>query len=163
YPDLLPGYMPLTSGQPGMDLATMVKGAISGQLGALYVVGANPMARLGVRMGELKSFLVVQDMFLTETAAMADVVLPAANAYEKVGTFTNTFGDMQLLKKAGDFAGTKPDFELIVRIADRMGADVHDLVPFGRSGVRADMGQSRGVQSGEADRHAVWLVANNIE
>jgi NADH-quinone oxidoreductase subunit G len=136
---------------------------MNGQLGALYVVGANPLARLGVRMGELKSFLVVQDMFLTETAAMADVVLPASNAYEKVGTFTNSFGDLQLLKKAGDFAGTKPDFELIVRIADRMGADVQDLVPFGRGGVRADMGQTRGAQSGEADRHEVWLVANNIE
>jgi NADH-quinone oxidoreductase subunit G len=173
YPDLLPGYTPLNRGEdfaqefgqipdsPGMDLAQMVAAAKSGGLGALYVVGANPMERYNVRMGELRSFLVVQDMFLTETAAMADVVLPAANAYEKAGTFTNTYGDLQLLKKAADFAGTKPDFELIVRIADRMGADVRKLVPFGE-GVRADMGQSRGAQSGEADRHAVWLIANRI-
>ena len=41
-------------------------------------------------------------MFLTETAALADVVLPAANAYEKSGTFTNTCGDLQLVKKAGE-------------------------------------------------------------
>ena len=49
-----------------------------------------------------KSFVVVQDMFLTETAFIADVVLPAANAYEKSGTFTNTCGDVQLVKKAGE-------------------------------------------------------------
>jgi NADH-quinone oxidoreductase subunit G len=108
------------------------------------------------------TFLVVQDMFLTETAALADVVLPAANAYEKAGTFTNTCGDIQILKKAGEVTTTKPDFEMIVRIADAMGFDVHKLVPFGH-GVRADMGQSRGAQSGEADQHSVWLEAHGLE
>jgi NADH-quinone oxidoreductase subunit G len=101
-------------------------------------------------------------MFLTETASLADVVLPAANAYEKEGTVTNTCGDVQLAKKAGDVSGTKPDFEMIVRIADAMGVDVRSLVPFGR-GTRADMGQTRGAQSGEADRHAVLLEAHNLE
>ena len=51
---------------------------------------------------------------------------------------------------------------MIVRIADAMGADVHKLVPFGR-GAGADMGQSRGAQSGEADRHSVWLEAHGLE
>jgi NADH-quinone oxidoreductase subunit G len=51
---------------------------------------------------------------------------------------------------------------MIVRIADKMGANVRALVPFGK-GLRADMGQTRGAQSGEADRHAVWLKANNME
>ncbi len=51
---------------------------------------------------------------------------------------------------------------MIVRIADAMGADVRKLVPFGR-GAAADMGQSRGAQSGEADRHAVWLEAHGLE
>ena len=69
---------------------------------------------------------------------------------------------MQLLKKAGDITTVRSDFEIIVRLAERMGADVHKLVPFG-SGVRADMGQTRGAQSGEADRHSVWLAANNLE
>ena len=101
-------------------------------------------------------------MFLTETAVIADVVLPAANAYEKSGTFTNTCGDLQLVKKAGELTGTKSDFEIIVRIADAMGYDVGKLVPFGR-GMTADMGQSRGAQSGEADRHAVWLEAHGLE
>jgi NADH-quinone oxidoreductase subunit G len=105
---------------------------------------------------------VVQDMFLTETANIADVVLPAANAYEKTGTFTNTCGDLQLVKKAGEVADVKPDFEMIVRIADAMGFEVHGLVPFG-GGTHLDMGQTRGAQSGEADRHAVWLEAHNLE
>jgi NADH-quinone oxidoreductase subunit G len=172
YPDLLPGYTPVADAgkfseygaipAPGMDMAQMIEAAKSGKLGALYVVGANPAAEFNIQPGQLKAFLVVQEMFLTETASMADVVLPAANAYEKAGTVTNTYGDMQLLKKAGDFAGCKSDFELIVRIADRMGHEVQSLVPFS-GGLRADMGQSRGAQSGEADRHEVWLIAQNIE
>ena len=101
-------------------------------------------------------------LFLTETAALADVVLPAANAYEKSGTMTNTCGDVQLVKKAGEISGTKSDFEMIVRIADAMGFEVRKLVPFG-GGTRADMGQSRGAQSGEADRHAVWLDMQGLE
>ena len=91
------------------------------------------------------------------------MVLPVANAYEKGGTYTNTSGDVQMLKKAGEFAGVRNDFECIVRIALRMGYDVHKLVPFGGGGTRADMGQTRGAQSGEADRHAVWLADHNLE
>ena len=175
YPDLLPGYHP-TSGNSefhrewgevpqvaGLDLPGMVDAAKAGKLKALYVVGSNPIGRLQIDpFAFSKSFVVVQDMFLTETAVMADVVLPAANAYEKSGTFTNTCGDLQLVKKAGEVTGTKSDFEMIVRIADAMGFDVHELVPFG-GGTRADMGQSRGAQSGEADRHAVWLEARGLE
>jgi NADH-quinone oxidoreductase subunit G len=51
---------------------------------------------------------------------------------------------------------------MMVRIADKMGAHIPTLIPFGK-GLRADMGQTRGAQSGEADRHAVWLTANNLE
>src|SRR5260370_13126173 len=95
-------------------------------------------------------------MFLTETATIADVVLPAANAYEKTGTYTNTCGDLQLVKKAGEVTNTKPDFEMIVRIADAMGFDVRGLVPFG-GGTHSDIRQTRGAQSCEAARHTVWL------
>ena len=87
------------------------------------------------------------------------MVLPAANLYEKAGTVTNTYGDLQLVKKAGDRAGVRTDFELIVRLADKMGADPQAARSLRQSGVRADMGQTRGAQSGEADRHAVWLAA----
>jgi NADH-quinone oxidoreductase chain G len=175
YPDLLPGYEPLDSTQTfqpewgnlptgkGLSLPEMVEAAKAGKLKALYVVGSNPVSRFAIDPFVLsKTFVVVQDMFLTETANIADVVLPAANAYEKTGTYTNTCGDLQLVKKAGEVTDTKSDFEMIVRIADAMGFDVHGLVPFG-GGTRSDMGQSRGAQSGEADRHAVWLEAHNLE
>jgi NADH-quinone oxidoreductase subunit G len=176
YPNLLPGYHSISDigifhqewgGEipqtPGLTLPEMVESAKAGKLKAFYVVGANPVGRLGLDPFSFsQGFVVVQDMFLTQTAEIADVVLPAANAYEKAGTFTNTCGDLQLLKKAGEVNGTKPDFEMIVRIADAMGFDVRKLVPFGR-GTRADMGQSRGAQAGEADRHAVWLEAHGLE
>jgi len=163
YPDLLPGYQPV-AGAPGMHLQQMLAGAKDGKIEALYIVGSNPVARYVVDAASLeKAFVVVQDMFLTETATIADVVLPACNAYEKNGTFTNTAGDLQQVKKAADFAPAKPDFEIIVRIADALGANIHELVPFGTEGDRADMGQSRGAQSGEADRNAVFVRAQNLE
>src|SRR6202790_3132512 len=175
YPDLLPGYHPIAGSSEfhqewgdvpqaaGLDLVGMVEAGKAGKLEALYVVGSNPVGRLDIDpFAFSKSFVVVQDMFLTETAVMADVVLPAANAYEKAGTMTNTCGDVQLVKKAGEVAGTKADFEMIVRIADAMGVNVRKLGPFG-GGTRGDMGESRGVQSGEADRHAVWLEARGLE
>ena len=141
----------------------MFDAAGRGELGALYVVGSNPVSRYGIDPKALaKTFMIVQDMFLTETALLADVVLPAANLYEKSGTVTNTYGDLQLVKKAADRAGVRTDFELIVRLADRAGVNPRSLVPFG-AGVRADMGETRGAQSGEADRHAVWLAANHLE
>jgi NADH-quinone oxidoreductase subunit G len=172
-PDLLPGYTPLASDTnfaeyntptaPGLDILEMFEAAGKGELSALYIVGSNPVSRYGVDPESLKgTFVVVQDMFLTETAALADVILPAANLYEKSGSVTNSYGDLQLVNKAGDRAGVRTDFEMIVRIADKMGANMQALVPFGK-GTRADMGQSRGAHSGEADRHAVWLTANHLE
>jgi NADH-quinone oxidoreductase subunit G len=157
-PDLLPGYEPVTA--PGKTVQQMIEAATGGSLGALLVMGANPLVKAGALKG---TFLIVQDLFLTETAAKADVVLPAASLYEKSGTVTNTYGDVQLVKKAADRAGVKPDFEILVRLADAMGADVKALVPFGKGGVTGDLGQSRGAQAGEADQHAVWLAANNLE
>jgi NADH-quinone oxidoreductase subunit G len=175
FPDLLPGYVPVSAPgafveypglpvTPGKSLPEFFNAAGKGELGALLVVGANPVAKLGIAPESLKStFVIVQDLFLNETAALADVVFPAASLYEKTGTVTSTYGDVQLAKKAADRAGVKPDFEILVRLAGAMGVDVKTLVPFGKSSVTADLGQSRGAQAGEADRHAVWLAANNLE
>lgn len=175
FPDLLPGYVPVSAPgafaeypglptTPGKALPEIFDAAGKGELGALLVVGANPVAKLGIAPETLKNtFVIVQDLFLNETAALADVVFPAASLYEKTGTVTSTYGDVQLVKKAADRAGVKPDFEILVRLAGAMGVDVKTLVPFGKGSVTADLGQSRGAQSGEADRHAVWLAANNLE
>jgi NADH-quinone oxidoreductase subunit G len=173
-PHLLPGYVPVSlpgafaaeypgmPTTPGKPLPEMLASVSRGEFGALLVVGANPASR--INPSELrKTFLIVQDIFLTETAAMADIVFPATSLYEKSGTVTSTYGDVQLVKKASDRPGTKPDFEILVRLAGAMGVDVKTLVPFGSSSVTADLGQSRGAQAGEADRHVVWLAARGLE
>ena len=175
-PDLLPGYLSVTAPgafadeyhdmptTPGKSMQEMFEAAAKKELGALLVVGADPVAKLGVDAATLKNtFVIVQDIFLTKTATLADIVLPSASLYERTGTVTNAFGDVQMVKKAADRAGVKPDFEIIVRLAGAMGVDVKTLVPFGTGSLTADLGQSRGAQAGEADRHAVWLAANGLE
>ena len=131
-PDMFPGYLPVAdtkarekfgalwgaklSDKPGMDARGMLAAAAKGQLHALYVVGANPVKTFGVsatgRLGKL-DLLIVQDLFLTETAELADIVLPAAAAYEKNGTMTNTAGEVQLVRKGGDTMGTRSDFDIL--------------------------------------------------
>jgi NADH-quinone oxidoreductase subunit G len=112
-PELLPGYSPAT--EPGL---TMMEMLAAQDLDVLWVVGANPLkeAELAAR----DAFVVVQDLFLTETAKRATVVLPAASAYEKNGTVTNVCGEVQRLKKALSVMGTKPDLEIIGLIAREM-------------------------------------------
>jgi NADH-quinone oxidoreductase subunit G len=105
----------------GMTLPEMMA---AGDLDALWVVGANPL-KIYALAG--KPFVVVQDMFLTETAQAADVVLPAAPAYEKSGTVTNVCGEVQRLQKAFDTPGTKPDLEIFRLIAREMGLDLPEL------------------------------------
>ncbi len=94
----------------------MLAAAAKGKLRALYVVGANPVKTFAIdakdRLGKL-DLLVVQDLFLTETAKLADIVLPAASAYEKNGTMTNTAGEVQLVRKGGDVMGTRSDFDIL--------------------------------------------------
>jgi NADH-quinone oxidoreductase subunit G len=108
--------MGLTPGEGGMRLGEMLEADLS----VLWVVGANPFrGRPGVRRA---GFMVVQDLFLTETAQMADVVLPAACAYEKNGTVTNVTGEVQRLKRAVNTMGAKPDLEIMGFLAREMGA-----------------------------------------
>ena len=130
-PDRLPGYAYLdnksaadtltkywnapVSAKPGMTAPQIIEAAQSGKLKALYVVGANPFAHFGksgAGRGSL-GFLVVHEMFLTETAQLADVVFPAASAYEKDGSVTNTAGEIQLLHKAAEVMGARSDFDLL--------------------------------------------------
>jgi NADH-quinone oxidoreductase subunit G len=110
-PELLPGYEP--TGQPGMHIDEM----LTANLDVLWVIGENPF-----QAGQSRqcSFLVVQDLFLTETAQLADVVLPAACAYEKNGTATSGTGEVQRLKRAINTMGAKPDLEIMGFIAREM-------------------------------------------
>lgn len=112
-PDLGPGYKPAPA--TGLALPEMM-GATD--LDVLWVVGANPLARY-----ELKSqnaFVVVQELFLTETAKRADVILPAASGYEKGGTVTNGTGEVQKRQAAASTMGAKPDLEIMGLIAKEM-------------------------------------------
>jgi predicted molibdopterin-dependent oxidoreductase YjgC len=131
-PHLLPGYAPLADVQarnlfgelwgarlpeaPGLDSRGILDAAGSGRLKALYVVGANPAKNTdfaaSARMGKL-NLLVVQDMYLTETARLADIILPTLSGFEKSGTMTNTAGEVQLVRKGGDFMGARSDFDLL--------------------------------------------------
>ena len=114
-PELLPGYQP--SGEAGLHVDEM----LARDLDVLWVVGANPLK--GALKGERRAgFLVVQDLFLTETAKQADVVLPAASAYEKSGTVTNTTGEVQRLTRAIGTMGAKTDLEIMGFLAREMGA-----------------------------------------
>jgi NADH-quinone oxidoreductase subunit G len=87
-------------------------------LDVLWVVGANPLKSAALAARD--AFVIVQDLFMSETAARADLVLPAASAYEKNGTVTNVCGEVQKLKQAVKIMGTKTDLEIMGSIAKEM-------------------------------------------
>jgi predicted molibdopterin-dependent oxidoreductase YjgC len=98
-----------------MTAPQMVGAAQAGKLKALYVMGANPLAHfgtLGFGRGKL-DLLIVHELFMTETANQADIIFPAASAYEKDGTVTNTSGEIQALHKAAEVMGPRTDFDLL--------------------------------------------------
>jgi NADH-quinone oxidoreductase subunit G len=119
-PDLLPGYRPLADAglKPGRSLPEILDAE---DLGVLWVIGANPLATR--HLAGRNAFIVVQDLFLTETAKAATVVLPAASAYEKDGTVTNVCGEVQRLRRALRTMGTKSDLEIFGLIGKQMGLD----------------------------------------
>jgi formate dehydrogenase alpha subunit len=112
---------------PGITVTEMMKNAHEGEMKGLYVIGENPMVSdpdLNHAKKSLQNldFLVVQDIFLTETAQLADVVLPAASFAEKEGTFTNTERKVQRVRKAVDPPGSaKEDWRIIADLSTRMG------------------------------------------
>ena len=96
-------------------------------LDVLWVVGSNPLKTSALASKE--AFVVVQDLFMTETAKQADIVLPAASAYEKNGTVTNVCGEVQRLKQAIKVMGTKADLEIFGQIAKEMGLNLGIWLP----------------------------------
>jgi formate dehydrogenase alpha subunit len=118
---------------PGLTLTEIFGAAHSGKIKALYLMGENPV----VTEADTKfieqtiphlQLLVVQDLFLTETAQLADVVLPAASFAEKNGTFTNTERRVQRVRKAIEPVGnSRPDWMIICDIAKNMDAKGFDF------------------------------------
>jgi predicted molibdopterin-dependent oxidoreductase YjgC len=163
-PDFLPGYQSVDDAQnrkkyserwgrplpahAGLTALEMMEQAVKGKVKAMFIVGENPAAsfaqpaRIKKALSSL-DFLVVSDMFLTETARLASVVLPAAGFAEKEGTFTNFEGRIQRVRKAIEPAGDSlPDAEIIRRLAGIMNSpmpytspqqvmeEIKEMVPF---------------------------------
>jgi formate dehydrogenase alpha subunit len=143
-PNVFTGYQPVTDegarkkfaaawgapdlpARPGLTVGEMLEAAGEGRIRAMYIMGENPVlsdADAGhvVHALEKLDFLVVQDIFLTETAQLADVVLPAASFAEKDGTFTNTERRVQRVRKAVEPPGdAKADWEIVCLVAAAMG------------------------------------------
>jgi predicted molibdopterin-dependent oxidoreductase YjgC len=148
-PNVYPGYQAVTDSairskfeaawgsslppKPGLTIPEMVDAAASKKIKAFYLMGENPLlsepdishAREAL---EKLDFLVAQDIFLSETAQLADVVLPGASFAEKDGTFTNTERRIQRVRKAIEPVGdAKPDWWITCQIAKKMGHSGFDF------------------------------------
>lgn len=143
-PDNLPGYQKVSDPdvrrkfenawgvklpeKAGLNNHEMVEGVHEGQLKAMYLKGED-MGLVDSNINYVQAafekldFFVVQDIFLSRTAEFADVVLPASPSLEKEGTFTNTERRIQRLYKAFEPLGdSKPDWQIITEVANRLGA-----------------------------------------
>lgn len=142
-PNLLPGYQSVSQevvkekfkeiwgskmpDSPGLTLIEMMNAAGAGKIKAMYIIGENPILsepdsnHVREALKQLE-FLVVQDIFLTETAELADIVLPAVSFAEKDGTFTNTERRVQRIRKAIAPVGkSMADWEILTELGRRMG------------------------------------------
>ncbi len=172
-PDFLPGYQGLDDEQArsaferrwgsslpdsvGLSALEMIEQAEAGKIKGMLIVGENPAAsfpRPSLVRSALASleFLVVADMFLTETARLAEVVLPSASFAEKEGTFTNFEGRTQPVRKAIELIGEcLPDWKIILELSKEMGQpmpyssmqevmnEIEELVPFYQHFAPADL------------------------
>ena len=185
-PDVLPGYQSVTDDaarqrvgaawgvtlpdRPGLTVTEAVDAMLAGTLKAMYVMGENPMLsdpdlnHAAEALAKL-DFLVVQDIFLNETAAFADVVLPAACFAEKEGTFTNTERRVQRVRKALDPPGeARADWEIILDLAARLGAEWAYRSPADvMDGIAAVTPQYRGISFARLDDEGglAWPVPSS--
>jgi formate dehydrogenase major subunit len=117
--------------RPGLTVVEIMDAVHAGTIRGMYIMGENPamsdpdVDHARQALAELE-MLVVQDLFLTETAYLADVVLPASAFPEKTGTFTNTDRSVQLARKALETPGeARQDLDIIVAMARQLGLDWH--------------------------------------
>jgi predicted molibdopterin-dependent oxidoreductase YjgC len=145
-PNVMTGYQPVAdpqvrekfsrawgrtlSAQPGLTITDMIPAMLEGKLKGLYVIGENPKLsdpdwnHLNHALKEL-DFLVVQELFLSETAQVADVVFAAASSAEKEGTVTNTERRCMRMHKAVEPPGKAlADWEIICRLSTAMGCEM---------------------------------------
>ena len=134
-PGTLPGYSPITDDvargnfesawqakipvNAGLNLLQIVEGVGTRQIKALLIFGSNPVKTFKISKEALSklAFVMVAEIFPTETTELADVVLPATSFAEKSGTVTNTCGQVQALKKTMRKAGTQSDLEILLALA----------------------------------------------
>ena len=145
----------------GMDLLEIIKSAENGRLKALYIMGENPLRSLpqpDLLLNALKSLkcLIVQDILFSETAGIADVVLPAAAFSEKAGSFTNMEGKIQCFSPAVPPPGLgKPDLEILTLFAEKLAAP-------GNTGshqqIRKEISSViTSYSNGAACKHPIWI------
>ena len=143
-PNVYSGYQPVTdqrikglfeeawgvndlSDKAGLTLTDMMDAGQRGDIKAMYIMGENPAmsdpdSKHARKVLRNLDFLVVQDIFLTETAKLANVVLPASSFAEKMGTYTNTERRVQLSRQAIPVLdGTMPDWQIICKISSKAG------------------------------------------
>lgn len=121
----------------GYKIPEMFDAALEGKLKAIWIIGedvvqTDPNTQKVIKALESTDFVVVQEIFMTETAKYADVILPASSFLEKSGTFTNGERRVQRVNAVIEpLEGTKPDGQIIVDIMNRMGYQQPDYTPDG--------------------------------
>jgi formate dehydrogenase alpha subunit len=183
-PGFLPGYNNIDNAQnrkkygerwgrpvpdrAGFTAVEMIEAALAGNIRGMFITGENVVAsfprpsQVSQALASL-DFLAVADMFLTETARLATVVLPAASFAEKEGTYTNFEGRLQRLHKAIEpYGESLPDSEIIMKLAEKLGAtmpfsygrqvmeEIEEMVPFYHQPSFADAG-SLGMDIGDTE------------
>ena len=115
--------------QPGLTVVEIMKGALAGSIRGLYIMGENPFISdpdantVRQALSNLQ-FLAIQDIFLTETAEFADVILPASSYFEKIGTYTNTDRRVQLGRPVLDPPGdARQDWEILCQVSRQVGLE----------------------------------------
>jgi formate dehydrogenase major subunit len=117
--------------KPGLTVVEITAAALEGRIKGMFMMGENPFLsdpnvnKVRKALSNLE-FLAVQDIFLTETAEMADVILPATSCLEKVGTYTNTDRRVQVGRNALDPPGeARLDWQILTDLATRLGYPMH--------------------------------------
>ncbi len=120
HPAWLPGYQAVK--EPGLDAAEIYAGAANGDIKTLFLLGADPVGDGLLEGRGALDFLVVEELFMTETAALADVVLPAQSWVEREGTFTSAERRVQRYYPAVHPVGSsRPDWQILAQIGERVG------------------------------------------